>query len=554
MATCDFVIVKATGGAGYKNECFERHANDTLAAGKLLGCYHYARDRGYEGSAEVEADHFIDAFKPYVGKAIPFLDWEADALDLGPSWAKRWLDRVREKTGVTPGIYTSKSVLFSYDWAAVAKTYPLWVAQYPNYEDTGFVSEPWTDGWDFGAWDSPLIFQYTGTGRIPGYGGHLDLDLFYGTHDDWRRLCAVAGASAGTKEADTVTISRANVAAQIMEHLCSCPEHGYSQPGRHGTSGHCSVNTDAGTIKVTKGDRDCSSAVCEAWELALAGSPYDGLITRYNWTGGMREMFVGSGLFSWEPMSFNASRGDIYLDEENHTAMCIRNDGAADLLGEFSISENGKADVGGAPGGSGSGAPSGDVSELAEKVIAGEFGNGDARRAALGSRYDEVQAGGARLPLRRGPGGGESDPAWRRLWHRCRRHGQARDRRRVRQRRRAKAAPGLQLRRGATARERDPSRCRLELDLHGRRRDGSCRDPRRLRQRRRAQAAPRLILLDRAVARERDAVMRSRLRWLGEQVGWFLGILGCLLLLVVLLPLIPILELYDDVRRTYEDE
>ena len=71
MATCDFVIVKATGGAGYKNECFERHANDTLAAGKLLGCYHYARDRGYEGSAEAEADHFIDAFKPYVGKAIP---------------------------------------------------------------------------------------------------------------------------------------------------------------------------------------------------------------------------------------------------------------------------------------------------------------------------------------------------------------------------------------------------------------------------------------------------------------------------------------------------
>ena len=48
--------------------------------------------------------------------------------------------------------------------------------------------------------------------------------------------------------------------------------------------------------------------------------------------------------------------------------------------------------------------------------------------------------------------------------------------------------------------------------------------------------------------------MRSRLRCLGEQVGWFLGILGCLLLLVVLLPLIPILELYDDVRRAYEDE
>ena len=133
MGTCDFVIVKATGGKGYKNECFRTHCDQTLAAGKLLGCYHYARDRGYEGSAEQEADHFIAAFKPYVGRAIPFLDWEADALSLGPSWAKAWLDRVREKTGATPGIYTSKSVLFSYDWSSVAKTYPLWVAQYPNY-------------------------------------------------------------------------------------------------------------------------------------------------------------------------------------------------------------------------------------------------------------------------------------------------------------------------------------------------------------------------------------------------------------------------------------
>lgn len=481
MATCDFVIVKATGGAGYSNERFRRHADETLTAGKLLGCYHYARDRGYEGSAEAEADHFIAAFKPYVGKAIPFLDWEADALDLGPTWAKRWLDRVKSKTGITPGIYTSKSVLFSYDWAAVAKAYPLWVAQYPNYEASSvkqsprwgdcsekarasserMLWEPWTDSWDFGAWNSPLIFQYTGTGRIPGYGGHLGLDLFYGTHDDWRRLCAVAGASAGTGEVKEVAISRANVAAQIMEHLCNCAEHGYSQPGRHGTSGHCSVKTDAGVVKVTKGDRDCSSAVCEAWELALAGTAYDGLITRYNWTGGMREMFVGSGLFSWEPMSFNASRGDIYLDEENHTAMCL----GGGKIGHFAGSEtggidaasvkqtpqcgvcseqaralsprsykalppkpgdqtgreswvhdyysgswdgilhyNGMADTGGAPGGSGSGAPSGDVSELAERVIAGEFGNGDARRAALGSRYDEVQAEVNRILLGGGSG------------------------------------------------------------------------------------------------------------------------------------------------------
>ena len=47
---------------------------------------------------------------------------------------------------------------------------------------------------------------------------------------------------------------------------------------------------------------------------------------------------------------------------------------------------------GAASGGTTAVAPEGAVAELAQRVIAGEFGNGDARRTALGSRYDEVQA------------------------------------------------------------------------------------------------------------------------------------------------------------------
>lgn len=53
------------------------------------------------------------------------------------------------------------------------------------------------------------------------------------------------------------------------------------------------------------------------------------------------------------------------------------------------------ARLGGASGPStsgGSSAPSGSVADLANRVIAGEFGNGDARKAALGDRYAEVQA------------------------------------------------------------------------------------------------------------------------------------------------------------------
>lgn len=60
---------------------------------------------------------------------------------------------------------------------------------------------------------------------------------------------------------------------------------------------------------------------------------------------------------------------------------------------------------GGSSGGTTEAAPSGTVAELARRVIAGEFGNGDARRAALGSRYDEVQAEVNRI-LAGGSGGG----------------------------------------------------------------------------------------------------------------------------------------------------
>ena len=60
---------------------------------------------------------------------------------------------------------------------------------------------------------------------------------------------------------------------------------------------------------------------------------------------------------------------------------------------------------GAASGGTTAAAPEGTVAELARRVIADEFGNGDARHAALGSRYDEVQAEVNRI-LAGGSGGG----------------------------------------------------------------------------------------------------------------------------------------------------
>lgn len=188
----DFVIVKATGGKSFTNKYYRAMANATLKSGKLLGLYHFACDAGYAGTAIQEADHFIEAARPYLGKAVLVLDWEGPALPLKPKWAKAFLDRVYDKTGVRPLIYMSKSYTRSYNWKSVAKNYKLWVAQYAfAYQNgTGYVSNPWTDSNGYGAWKAPTIFQYSSAGRLSGYNGDLDLDIFYGKPDAWKALAA----------------------------------------------------------------------------------------------------------------------------------------------------------------------------------------------------------------------------------------------------------------------------------------------------------------------------------------------------------------------------
>lgn len=133
----------------------------------------------------------------------------------------------------------------------------------------------------------------------------------------------------------------ANIAATNMEHLVDDDAHGYSWIQRWGDPalGICYVECEGHTSTFYKGDRDCSSAVIDSWQEALIGTPYEGALNDATYTGNMKRVFVNSGLFEAKPMSFTAQRGDIYLNEANHTAMCIS--AVPDMLAEFSISENG---------------------------------------------------------------------------------------------------------------------------------------------------------------------------------------------------------------------
>lgn len=360
MSTTKFIIVKATGGTEYVNPCCKSHAQQVIAAKKLLGFYHYAAERGYSGTAKAEAKHFYNNVKDHIGEASLYLDWEADAILLGPKWAKAWLDEVYRLTGVKPGIYMSKSVANAYDWTAVAKAgYTLWVAQYPDYNETGFLSKPWTDSSKFGPWGSPEIFQYTSSGKVAGYGAHLDLDLFYGSQADWKTRCAKGGVVAkatatakaiasSTADAKQVVVNCAEVAAKIHQRMCDDDKFGYSWDERYGAdTDKVTWVIEGRSYTLNRGDYDCSSSVITAWKMALQGTKYEGKLDGATYTGNMREVFRKSGLFElWDTATTYAVRGDVYLNDEHHTAMC--QDGGTgdgpygkDMLSEFRINEKG---------------------------------------------------------------------------------------------------------------------------------------------------------------------------------------------------------------------
>lgn len=182
----DFVIIKATEGVGYVDSCLKDHAEKS--SGKLLGFYHYARPE--YNSAREEAEAFVDAVRGYIGNAILVLDWESVKAD-DVEWAREWLDEVYELTGVKPIIYMNEYTTLAYDWSNVSRDYKLWVAKYRdndtdvNYDMTNIGNKP-----NVGSWNNYVLWQWTSSGRLDGYDGNLDCDIFYGDSETWRNLAS----------------------------------------------------------------------------------------------------------------------------------------------------------------------------------------------------------------------------------------------------------------------------------------------------------------------------------------------------------------------------
>lgn len=186
LSQIDFCICKATEGTGFVDAYCDVFVQTLIAAGKPWGFYHFAGT----GDPVSEAEYFHRNTSNYFGHGVPVLDWEGDQ---SVDWVNSFTARIYELTGVHPWIYGNP---WRFSQGGVDQNCMRWIASYPNVIspplDYDLPDTPETDGL-VGAW------QFCSDGRLPGYSGNLDFNVFYGDADAWHRYVVGDNASKPTE-------------------------------------------------------------------------------------------------------------------------------------------------------------------------------------------------------------------------------------------------------------------------------------------------------------------------------------------------------------------
>ncbi len=172
-----YAFIRATDGTTITDARFTKNWAGAKRAGLLRGAYQYFRP---DQNALAQADLLINMIARDPGELPPVIDVETDG---GKSPAvleasvRVWVDRVRERLGVEPIVYTGPEFWASKLRGADLTSQPLWLAHYTRTCPT--VPSPWRR-WTF--------WQHTDNGRVPGIEGPVDLDVFAGTFAELQAL------------------------------------------------------------------------------------------------------------------------------------------------------------------------------------------------------------------------------------------------------------------------------------------------------------------------------------------------------------------------------
>ena len=182
---------KSTEGTDQVQDTGEPWVQRLIELGKLWGFYHVMTNCSGTGQAHFFLKNCIN----YFHHGIPIIDVEGTSPQKypnDPSIAYNFCKHVIDETGVVPMVYMNSACLRGADWTRVRDLgCGLWIANYYRSGLDYYSADPSSMMSDPTPWPFAAMWQFSSTGRVDGWGKNVDMDLFFGDADAWRKYAGV---------------------------------------------------------------------------------------------------------------------------------------------------------------------------------------------------------------------------------------------------------------------------------------------------------------------------------------------------------------------------
>jgi lysozyme len=185
-----FAWIKATEG-GDRDVRFQANWEGAKAAGIPHGAYHFV----YWCRPPLEEIKFFEQNAPVEDDALPPV-LDAEATPTSPTCHRHltqkgavadmqvMLQEMERHYGKRPIIYTTVDFYQAILSDGALMNYPIWVRSTKHHPAVRYGSRAWH------------FWQYQSDGRVPGIGGNVDKDAFYGTKKQWDAFLKEPGVRA----------------------------------------------------------------------------------------------------------------------------------------------------------------------------------------------------------------------------------------------------------------------------------------------------------------------------------------------------------------------
>ncbi|WP_274627078.1 GH25 family lysozyme [Arvimicrobium flavum] len=182
----NFAYIKATDGGDHLDPMFRKNWRGAAEAGLKRGAYHFFY---WCRTAGEQADWFIRNVPKVEGALPPVIDVEYN----GESKCKRrlsravvlekmqvFMDKLEAHYGQRPIIYTAPD-FYRDNLEGEFPNHPFWLRSVAAHPSKVYPNRKW------------VFWQYSGSGLSHGVTGKIDLNVFHGSEETWRKWLSANG-------------------------------------------------------------------------------------------------------------------------------------------------------------------------------------------------------------------------------------------------------------------------------------------------------------------------------------------------------------------------